>query len=90
MTDVVSVWTWLTDTFTVRSYVDVRNPETSRNSGVVHDKRKARLDAQRGTGDQTGSAGHNAPAGVRICGGLPGGRVCRERRAGPALQHLSS
>ncbi|WP_239514476.1 RidA family protein [Streptosporangium sp. 'caverna'] len=33
MTDIVSVRTWLTDTSTVRSYVDVRNPKPPETPG---------------------------------------------------------
>lgn len=57
--------------------------ETSRNSGVVQNKRKARLDAKRGTSDQPGQPGQSAPAGVLIRGGLTGGSVCRVGRADP-------
>ena len=45
----------------------------------------ARLDAKRGASDQPGSPGRNAPAGILICGSLPGGRVCRGGRADPLV-----
>lgn len=55
---------------------------------LVQNKGKARLDAERGTSDQPGRPGRNAPAGFLVRGGLTGGRVCGVGRADPSVQHL--
>src|SRR5215831_13237661 len=55
---------------------------------ILRETTDARLDAKRGTSDQPGSPGRNAPAGILICGSLPGGLVCRGGRSDPSVQHL--
>jgi hypothetical protein len=59
--------------------IRARSPDRPglEHSGAIRSPRKALLEARRGTSDQRGRPERNAPAGIFICGSLPGGRVCR-------------
>src|SRR3954470_7459082 len=63
-------------------------PEIWTCAPELRETTDAGFNAKTGTIDQPESPGRNAPAGIRICGSLPGGLICHGGRSDPPVQPL--